>query len=449
VPPSRADGDISKRDACGNNGAMPTSAIRSPLPSFATTALNTRVAFLVELAARLHKYGAASPRLEMAVSGSAQRIGLHADVWSSPTAIIISFSDLGHGEEARLAQVTQVIRLLPGDVNLDKLCRADEIADRVTAGELDLREGFRLLRALELPDTPRQQAGVIISYGLSAAAIDALFLHSSWVDLCVAGLVGLVIGTITILAGTRPRLQVASDAICAMVATLITIVFSAFVAPLAIKSVVLAGLIVLMPGMSLTTAVREISSQHLVAGMARMGGAMATLLKLTFGTVAATQICAVLGIEPRDFALPALPGWMDYPALLVGAVAFAMLFRAAWRDWPAVIAAVILGYLATRLGGALPIHLNGATFGVFLGGLLLSALANVYARYAGRPGAVIREPGILLLVPGSVGFRSVSYLLERNASLGFDSTVLLVTILISLVAGLMFGELLIAPRRSL
>lgn len=416
---------------------------------FATTSLNTRMAFLVELATRLHKYGAASPRLEMAITGSAQRIGVNADVWSSPTAIIISFADLAQGEDGRLAQTTQVIRLLPGDVNLDKLCRADEIADRVIAGELDLREGFRLLRALELPDTRRQQAAVIGSYGLSAAAIAALFLHSSWVDLLVAAAVGLIIGVITILSAARPRLAVASDAICAMVATLVAIVFSAFVVPLAIKSVVLAGLIILVPGMSLTTAVREISSQHLVSGMARMGGAMSTLLKLTFGTVAATQVCAVFGIEARDFELPELPGWVDYPALLVAAIAFAILFRAAKRDWPVVILAVIVGYLATRLGGAISVNLPGAPFGVFLGGLLLSALANLYARYAGRPGAVVREPGILLLVPGSVGFRSVSYLLARNTSLGFDTGMLLVTLLISLVAGLMFGELLVAPRRSL
>ena len=36
---------------------------------FATTAVNTRIAFLVELATRLHKYGASSPRLEMAIAG--------------------------------------------------------------------------------------------------------------------------------------------------------------------------------------------------------------------------------------------------------------------------------------------------------------------------------------------------------------------------------------------
>jgi uncharacterized membrane protein YjjP (DUF1212 family) len=319
----------------------------------------------------------------------------------------------------------------------------------VIDGKLGLREGFRQLRALDLPDTRREQAKVIASYGLSAASIAALFLHSSWVDVVVAGVIGVLIGWITVLSATRPRLSVASDAISALVATTVAIVVSALVVPLAIKSVVLSSLIVLVPGMSLTTAVREISSQHLVSGMARMGGAMSTLLKLAFGTLAASEVCAALGIEARDFVLPPLPAWTDYPALLVAAVAFAMLFRAARRDWPVVIFAVFAGYLATRWGGEISGKLPAAPFGVFVGGLLLSALANLYARFAHRPGAVIREPGILLLVPGSVGFRSVSYLLERSTTLGMDTGLLLVTLLIALVAGLMFGELLVAPRRSL
>jgi len=213
--------------------------------------------------------------------------------------------------------------------------------------------------------------------------------------------------------------------------------------------VVLASLIVLVPGMSLTTAVREISSQHLVSGMARMGGAVATLLKLTFGTVAATTLCTAVGIEPRDYALPPLPGWTELPALIIGAFGFAILFRAARRDWLVVMGAVIVGYLATRWGGRISGSLPAAPFGIFLGGFLLSAMANFYARYAHRPGAVIREPGIILLVPGSVGFRSISFLLQRDTTLGMDTGLLLVTLLVSLVGGLMFGELLVSPRRSL
>jgi len=415
---------------------------------FATTALTTRIAFLLELARRLHQYGTTAPRLEMAIAGVAQRMGLAADVWSSPTAIIISFADLGQGDEG-VAQSTQVMRLAPGDVNLARLCEADQIADQVISGDLDLREGFRRLRELGRPDSRGAKAAVIGSYGLSAASIVALFLHSSWPDLLTAAGIGLIIGSITVLAASRPRLAIASEAVCAMVATTIAIVVSAFVVPLAIKAVVLASLIVLIPGMSLTTAVRELSSQHLVSGMARMGGAVTTLLKLTFGTVAATQLCAAVGIEARDYVLPPLPNWMDYPSLLLGAFGFAILFRAARRDWLVVMGAVVVGYLTTRWGGKISGDVPGAPFGVFLGGFSLSALANLYARFAGRPGAVIREPGIILLVPGSVGFRSMSFLLDRNTELGVDTGVLLMTLLVSLVAGLMFGELLVSPRRSL
>jgi len=416
--------------------------------SFATTAINTRIAFLTELARRLHQYGTTAPRLETAIGRSAQRLGLSADVWSSPTAIIVSFADLGQGEES-VAQVTQVMRLPPGDVNLARLCEADRIADAVIDGEMELREGFHLLRKLGAPDTFRAQLGVIASYGLCAASVVALLLHSAWPDLVTAGVIGVIIGLITVASASRPQLSAASEAISAMVATVIATVVSAYVVPLALKSVILGSLIVLLPGMALTTAVREISSQHLVSGVARMGGAVATLLKLTFGTVAASQLCEALGVVPRNYALPPLPSWADWPSLILGAFSFAILFRAAPRTWPVVMASVVLGYLATAWGGSISGSLPGAPFGVFVGGLLLSSLSNVYARYAHMPGAVVREPGIILLVPGSVSFRSVSYLLDRDASLGMDTGLLGITLLVSLVAGLLFGDLIVAPRRSL
>lgn len=416
--------------------------------SFATTAINTRIAFLTELARRLHQYGTTAPRLETAIGRSAQRLGLSADVWSSPTAIIVSFADLGQGEES-VAQVTQVMRLPPGDVNLARLCEADRIADAVIDGQMELREGFHLLRKLGAPDTFRAQLGVIASYGLCAASVVALLLHSAWPDLVTAGVIGVVIGLITVASASRPQLSAASEAISAMVATVIATVVSAYIVPLALKSVILGSLIVLLPGMALTTAVREISSQHLVSGVARMGGAIATLLKLTFGTVAASQLCEALGVVARNYALPPLPSWADWPSLILGAFSFAILFRAAPRTWPVVMASVVLGYLATAWGGSISGSLPGAPFGVFVGGLLLSSLSNVYARYAGMPGAVVREPGIILLVPGSVSFRSVSYLLDRDASLGMDTGLLGITLLVSLVAGLLFGDLIVAPRRSL
>ena len=400
-----------------------------------------RVAFVIELARRLHQYGAAAPRLEQAIGNVAQQLGLACDVLSTPTSIVLSFSAPG-GDG--LADITQVVRIAPGDVNLARLCRADEIADRVADGSLDPRRGMAQLRALGRPLSRAALWATIVSYGLSAASVAVLF-RTSGPDALVAGVIGVLIGGIVVAGYGRPRLSAAGDAIAALVATFIATMVSAWLLPLALKLVVLSALIVLVPGMSLTNAVRELTSQHLASGVARFAGAAATILKLTFGTIAAAQICAVAHIVPAAHSLSPLPPWMQWPALLVAAVAFAMLFQTALRDYPLVLVAVIVGYLVTYWSG----NALGTPFGVFIGGLVLSSGSNLYARIMHRPGALVREPGVLLLVPGSVGFRSVSDLLNNQIASGSHVAVLLVTMLISLVAGLLFGDLLVAPRRSL
>lgn len=400
-----------------------------------------RIAFVIELARRLHQYGAAAPRLEQAIGNVAQQLGLGCDVLSTPTSIVLSFSAPdGDG----LADLTQVVRIAPGDVNLARLCRADEIADRVADGSLDPRRGMAQLRALGRPLSRAALRATIVGYGLSAASVAVLF-RTSGPDALVAGVIGVLIGGIVVAGYGRPRLSAASDAIAALVATFIATMVSAWLLPLSLKLVVLSALIVLVPGMSLTNAVRELTSQHLASGVARFAGAAATILKLTFGTIAAAQICAVAHIVPAAHSLPSLPLWTQWPALLVAAVAFAMLFQTALRDYPLVLVAVIVGYLVTYWGGSA----LGTPFGVFIGGLVLSAGSNLYARIMHRPGALVREPGVLLLVPGSVGFRSVSDLLNNQIASGTHIAILLVTMLISLVAGLLFGDLLVTPRRSL
>jgi len=403
--------------------------------------VRTRIAFVIELARRLHQYGAAAPRLEQAIGNVAQQLHLACDVLSTPTSIVLSFSAPdGDG----LADITQVVRIAPGDVNLARLCRADEIADRVADGSLDARRGMAQLRALGRPLSRAALWATIVSYGLSAASVAVLF-RTSGADALAAGVIGVLIGGIVVAGYGRPRLSAASDAIAALVATFIATMVSAWLLPLSLKLVVLSALIVLVPGMSLTNAVRELTSQHLASGVARFAGAAATILKLTFGTIAAAQVCAVAHIVPAVHSLPSLPLWTQWPALLVAAVAFAMLFQTALRDYPLVLVAVIVGYLVTYWSG----NALGTPFGVFIGGLVLSAGSNLYARIMHRPGALVREPGVLLLVPGSVGFRSVSDLLNNQIASGSHVAVLLVTMLISLVAGLLFGDLLIAPRRSL
>jgi uncharacterized membrane protein YjjB (DUF3815 family) len=243
----------------------------------------------------------------------------------------------------------------------------------------------------------------------------------------------------------RPRLRLSLEAISALLATVIATLISVYVVPLTLKSVVLASLIVLLPGLTLTTAVRELSTQHLVSGVARFAGAVATLIKLAFGTIVANQLCNLLHLVPSDAPLPPIPGWAQWVALVFGCFSFAVLFRSARRDIPLVMTAAALGYLITYYAA----KEFTPQFGVFLAGLGMGALSNLYTRISRRPAALVRVPGIILLVPGSVGFLSLSLLAERDVFLGINMAVSLIGILTCLVAGLLFGDLIVPTRRIL
>lgn len=413
----------------------------------ARASFDQRIRFLTELGRRLHLVGVSASRLEGAVRSVAQRIGVRAEIWSTPTGLLLSLSD---AERQNATQETRVLRLEPGDIQLGALAKLDAIAEQVVAGTMSLDEAWQAMHALDRPFDVRQQLATVGAFGLAAAAVAGL-LRTAWIDVSVAAVIGLLIGWIAILSGPRPHLAAAFEAVAALVATVLAMAFSHFVAPLSVQTVIVAALIVLMPGLSLTTAVAELASQQLVTGTTRFAGAMTVLLKLTFGSVAATQVMHALGWTPMPGTPEALPRWVEIISAVAAAASFAVLFRASRRDIPLVMGSAILGYVLTRVGSSWMGSAGSGTFAgsVFFSSLVMAALANLYGRWRGRPGTLVRVPGIMLLVPGSVGFRALGFVMERDYTLGFDTLVAVLSAILALVAGLLFGSLLVPPRRYL
>ena len=86
---------------------------------------------------------------------------------------------------------------------------------------------------------------------------------------------------------------------------------------------------------------------------------------------------------------------------------------------------------------------------MFFGGACVGAMSNIFARLQNRPSSIFQFPGIILLVPGSVGYRSLSFLFERDVVGGLDTAFTMITLAMALVVGVFFGNVLIRPRGSL
>lgn len=427
--------------AAGTAGSIPAVVDARPLSE---AGYAERIAFVVDLAEHLHAFGTTTQRLEAAIIAVSQRVGLECEPWINPTGMILSFSD--PAQPPGKTDTTRVLRLAPGETDLARLCEADRIAEEVLSGRLGLAQGAAALDALARRRTGlRWHALQAAGFGMAAAAVAGL-LRLPWLDIATAGLTGLLIGAMVQLADSRPRLKEAGDAIAGMLAGLVAVLVASLVGPLNQNTVIIASLIALLPGMALTTAVGELTSGHLVSGTARFAGAISTVLKLTVGTVIAVVVAGMLGFEPQVRALRPQPAWVEWGALLVAAYAFALLFRAAGRDYLVVMAAAAAGYLIARHAG----QYWGSPVGIFLAAFALTAGGNLYARLFNRPGALIRVPGIIMLVPGSASLRGLLTMVQQqDVASGQAAALGVLNILMALLAGLLFGNLLVTARSNL
>lgn len=402
-----------------------------------------RIAFVVELARHLHAYGTTSQRLEAAIELVAHKLGLACEPWSNPTGIILAFSD--PSRPAGETDTTRLIRPGLGDTNLYKLCEADRIAEDVICGRMGVVAGHEALRRLDRPTGRRGQVMLVLGFALASAAVAALFRLPN-LDIATAGMIGCLIGGLVLAAQKRPRLHEGFEALAGLLAGTVAILVSSLVAPLNLNTVVIASLIVLLPGMTLALATNELTSRHLVSGTARFAGALMTVVNLTIGTAIALGVAELLGIAPHIRALRPQPDWVVWLAMVLAAYSFAVLFQAHRRDYPLVMLSAMAGYLISRFGG----EWLGAQAGVFLAALATTAAGNAYARWANRPGALIRLPGIIMLVPGSVALRGVISLVQaQSLNAGQDAALAALNTLMALLAGLIFGNLLVSARRNL
>src|SRR3546814_11821960 len=83
---------------------------------FQTIGYAARIAFVVELAERLHAYGTTAQRLEGALILVSQKLGLDCEPIANPTGMVLSFRDPARPPGD--SDTTRVPRVPPGDDHL-------------------------------------------------------------------------------------------------------------------------------------------------------------------------------------------------------------------------------------------------------------------------------------------------------------------------------------------
>ena len=395
------------------------------------------MAFTLRLGQALHRYGTPAHRLEEQMRLVSQRLGLEARFFSTPTSIFASF---GPPEALR----TSLIRVEPGEMDLGRLARLDALVEEVIRGRLSAEEGAERVEAV-LAEPPRYGSPLLLVCWALAAGGGARLFGGGPREMGVAALISLLVGGLELWTRRQPSTVWVLEPVAAILSSALAVVAASLVGPLSVQVVTLAGLIVLLPGLSLTVAINELATRNLISGTSRLTGAALVFLELGFGVALGTRLSELLPLPAKLGPVTALPEWTEPLALVSMLFAVSILFRARPRDWGWIALAGTLAYEGSRLGA----QVLGPQLGAFVGALTVGLVTNLLARVRNRPAVITLVPAIMLLVPGSIGFRSMESLLARDVLAGVDTAFSMLMVAVGLVAGLLFANALVQPRKVL
>jgi len=403
----------------------------------ATREARGRAELVLEIGRALLRLGAPAYRLEDTMRVVAQRLGLEGQFYCTPTAFIAA---LGRGSRQR----SFMARVEESEIHLGKLSRVHDVIESLARGTLSPVSAIRRIR--EIMDGPAEYGLMtrVIAPGLFSAAVAILF-GGGVVELAVATLLGLVTGVLGLVMSRSVNLARLYPALAGLVSALLAGLALLIVPPFSVYLALVAGLIVLMPGLGLTLATRELASGHLVAGSSRMAGAIVALVIVGFGVALGSQLSqALTGPWPQDIS-QAIPAWTSWLAIFSAAIGFTVLFNAT----PNKLGWILFGgILAVEVGGRVSEWLNPG-LGALIGALLVGLLGNLYARWRNRPAVIIQVPGIMLMVPGSLSFAGLRSLMDQDALGGVQIGFTVALVAAGLSTGLILASALLPPRRAL
>jgi uncharacterized membrane protein YjjP (DUF1212 family) len=394
-------------------------------------------AFVLRLGAALHRAGAPAHRLETALGGLSQRLGLQGAFLSTPTSLSAAFGEPGQQRSAML-------RVSPGAVQIERLVELDATGDAVMEGRLSLEEAEERLAAIESSPPRFGPRATVAATGLvSAAAVG--FFAGSWTEVLAAGISGLLVGLLAWASSHLPTLERLFLPLAAALATAAASLLAWLVPGVSAQLVTLCALIVLVPGLGLTVAANELASGHLVSGTARLTGAAVVFVQIGLGVVAGSMLGELLPPSiPGSPPLPLPPGSL-WAAGALAALSLVVLFQARPKDTPVILGSALTALATATAAG----HWLEAPGPAFLGALAVGLLGNTYARISRRPSLVVVVPGILLLVPGSVGFQAVSAMLQDQTLVAVRTAFGALMAAVALAAGLLLAHGALPARRSL
>lgn len=210
------------------------------------------------------------------------------NAFAIPTGIIIT---VGENDEK-----TVMKRIKNRSINFEGLERANDISYKLVRGDIDLKTAREMImRLVEEKQTGIFKKLLIIGAGGLSTGFFTALMGGGIFDFTVAFFCGIFIQIISLLFKRNDLYQFLISMLGGMFSALFA-VLAVFIFKEGNMDFIISGAIMLLlPGLAMTSAIRDTMSGNLLAGTSKIGEALLTAVAIAGGVGAVLSVFAALG----------------------------------------------------------------------------------------------------------------------------------------------------------
>lgn len=383
----------------------------------------------VDLGYELAMAGAETYRVEESVSRVLQTYGIRAEVFAIPNNLTVSIETPEGKPMTRMRRIGYHGNDLDSVDQFSSLSRA--ICNRKPEPSL-ARQWLAHIRENRKSYTPLL---IILGNFLGAAGF-GLFFGGSWLDAFWSGICGALVG---IVGGFLDGIQ-ANQFFKTIAASFLMALCAYGIGALGLThnadSVIIGALMILVPGLLFTNAMRDIIYGDTNSGVNRIVQVFLIAAALALGTAAAWNAASFLWGAPADIYSHSYGFWMQNFSCFIGCIGFAILFNI---HGPGVFLCSLGGVLTWSVY-LIVIHLTDDVIAAnFWAALFAGFFAEIMARVRKKPAIAYLVISIFPLLPGAGVYYTMNYAVRKQMDL-FAAT----GIRTAAIAGIMAVGILLA-----
>ena len=369
---------------------------------------NTLLELATNLGYELAMAGAETFRVEESIVRIMAAYGVNAEVFAIPNYLVVSIID------ADGRPITKMRRIGSHGNNLESVEKFSNLSRAICNRKPEPKEGTRWfhhvkMEHLAIYSLPMQYVGFFLG-----AAGHALFFGGSLLDFFCSGVCGLLVGFVSQILSDWKANTFFSTIASAFVMAMLTYAMGAVGLPINPDAVNIGALMILVPGLLFTNAMRDIIYGDINSGINRCVQVVLIAMAIALGTASAWQLASSLWGTPATVSSISYPFLMQCCFAFLGCTGFIILFNIHGK-----------GSLLCALGGALTwavyllaVEFSGSELTAYFCAALFSSLySETMARIRKYPAISYLVISIFPIIPGAGAYYTMHYAVQGQTEL--------------------------------